>query len=327
MNHLPTYEEDLIIRYLSGEASPQETEHLSRWIDSSEENRRMFEEMKQLWGQFDAQAADQIDLDEEWMRMDQKISGREEHVHGKFRLNRYLKIAAVLIILILPSWFLIHYINAPVEKVLICSEGILEEQLPDGSRISMNAGSTLTYHAERGKERGVKLQGQAYFRVAHDQIRPFIVSGNDVRIEVLGTSFMVNTDAPGTTLEVVLDTGSIALYHAGGNHEKVILTPGQRAVVNGSVISVGSNTDRNYMSWKTKKLVFENDSLSAILSTLEKVYGLNVTLADAGLGNCRVSATFNQQSQEAVLNVLKETLSLSLEKNTHGYVLSGKGCR
>ncbi|MGE5425332.1 MAG: FecR family protein [Syntrophothermus sp.] len=325
MNNLPTYENDLITRFLSGEATPEEIRQLSHWLMENPEHRKIFEEYELISNAVNQDIAEQIDLNEEWNHFEEKIQGKQ-NIRQNLNLKKYLRVAAILLALLVPAWFIFHFLNSPDEKELLASNTILEDELPDGTKVTLNAGSAIKYLADKGKERGVSLSGQAYFRVAHDKKRPFIVTGKDVLIEVLGTSFLVNTNASGGSFEVILDTGQVIIYRKGSNQEKIFLKPGERAISNGSMISVSTNTDRNYLAWKTRRMVFENDSLSTIITTIEETYGGNIFLSDPALGSCRVSATFDHQSEESVLNVLKETLSLSLEKNEKGFVLSGKGC-
>jgi ferric-dicitrate binding protein FerR (iron transport regulator) len=328
MNHIPPYENDLITRYLSGEASPEDIAQLSSWLSEDPANAKVFEEYQKIWSDLDQHAVSGISIDDEWERFEKKIQADNIPAISARRtsFNYFLRIAAALIILLIPGYFVFHYLTIPAGMNLVASAGILEDQLPDGSFVTLNKGSSVAYVAKRGKERSVKLEGTAYFRVAHDNSRPFIVACDDMRVEVLGTSFMVSTPSGDGKLEVTLDTGKVALYKAGKDSERVFLEPGQKAVISGDQISVMKNDDRNYMSWKTKKLVFINDPLSLIVSEIEKMHGTRIRLSDPSIAGCRVTATFDHQTDESMLNVLKETLSLSLEKNSSGYVLSGNGC-
>ena len=80
------------------------------------------------------------------------------------------------------------------------------------------------------------------------------------------------------------------------------------------------------MAWKTRVLVFDNETLGQVVNTLRNVYQIPITLADSQLSACRVTASFNDQSLESVLQVIKETLDLQLKENVKGIVISGKGC-
>jgi transmembrane sensor len=173
------------------------------------------------------------------------------------------------------------------------------------------------------------LKGEAYFQVTHDNKKPFIVSSGTARIEVLGTQFNVNTKTSTGTMEVVLTTGKVSVYYKAKPEHNVLLVPGEKAVLlaDKEQISKSANTDPNYMAWKTRVLEFDNETLAEVVNTLQNVYQTPVKLADPALAECRVTASFNDQSLESVLQVIKETLDLQVKKNGKTIELSGKSCR
>jgi len=202
--------------------------------------------------------------------------------------------------------------------------------LPDGSVVSLHAGSQITYPAAfDSKIRKVELKGEAYFEVTHDKTKPFVVASGDARIEVLGTKFNVNTKKAAGTMEVVLTSGKVSVFYNKSPQENVFLNPGEKAVLltEQKQISKSTNTDPNYMAWKTRVLVFDNETLSEVINTLQNVYQTPVKLADPNLSGCRVTASFNDQSFASVLQVLKETLDLQVKQNGKVVEISGNGCK
>jgi ferric-dicitrate binding protein FerR (iron transport regulator) len=202
--------------------------------------------------------------------------------------------------------------------------------LPDGSIVSLHAGSQIRYAAKfDSKIRKVELNGEAYFEVTHDKTKPFVVASGDARVKVLGTKFNVNTSKAAGTMEVVLTSGKVSVFYRRSPQDNVLLMPGEKAVllVSQKQISKSANTDPNYLAWKTLVLTFNDETLGQVINTLQNVYQTTIILKDPQLSGCRVTASFSGQSLQSVLQVLKETLDLQVAENGNRIELSGKSCR
>lgn len=344
MNDNSTYYTDLITRYFSGEITEDELRLLSDWLKNDPQNSETFRQYQKTWQLVEKQnIQSSINIDEEWVAMKEKmnISSSGNNASAKiisleqnrkqriFSLQNSLKVAAALIILLVSSFLLYYYISKPGNIVVTAQAENMEQVLPDGSVVSLHAGSQITYPAKfASNTRNVELKGEAYFKVTHDKTKPFIVSSGDARVEVLGTQFNVNTNSPSGAMEVVLTSGKVSVYYKAKPADNVLLMPGEKAIVNAGQkqISKSANSDINYMAWKTRMLVFDNETLGQVVNTLRNVYQTPITLADAQLSECRVTASFNAQSLESVLQVIKETLDLQLKQNGKEIVISGKGC-
>jgi transmembrane sensor len=349
MENRLTYYTDLINKHVAGETSPEEAVILSGWIHSDPKNRAHFEEIAKTWGLIEKSRIDQeVDIDKEWsdfqamktedrkLKIDKTQKQLPSIFHTPFSLNspnllsqRIVRIAALFLLLAIPLFFLFRYFNHAEMKELTAQDQIIVNNLPDGSAVTLNMGSTLEYPNKFiGKTRNVTLQGEAFFQVKHDDNKPFIISSGNVRIEVLGTTFYVNTTAGKDQIDVVLATGSVALFYIDDPEKKVILAPGERAAVSvvGNEISKYQNEDPNYLAWKTGTLIFNGDPLSKIIPVLNKVYHSEIRLTGTSVGGCLVSATFHEQSLESVLNVLKATLDLQIKQTGATIEISGDGC-
>jgi ferric-dicitrate binding protein FerR (iron transport regulator) len=348
-----TYYIDLITRYFSNETTGNENEILAGWLKTDPENLKLFREYQKTWEIFAKAKIDQIDVEEAWGKLDEKISELkgspdlilqrtiETRVHGKnFRhifvnrtlhlhYQRALKIAAVFVLILVPSFLFIRYLLQPESRQLNASTGIIESRLPDGTSVTLNTGSLLEYPSRfSGSKREVILTGEAWFEVAHDRTKPFIISNGKVRIEVLGTSFYVNTINPGDNIEVILSSGKVAIYYNDRPSEQALLAPGDKAEVmkDQEMISKSSNDNENFLSWKTKIFVFNDDPLSDIVRDLNKVYHANLKITNHSAASCRITATFNNQSLESILNVLKSTVNITIRNNGTEIEISGNGC-
>lgn len=144
--------------------------------------------------------------------------------------------------------------------------------LPDGSRVWLNAASSLRYPGKfHGHERKVTLEGEAYFEVTRDEDRPFIVESKGQHIEVLGTEFNINAykDEPRTLTTLV--QGSVRL-HTTGEGTEVILKPGEQAAVTGGTVRVAKVEPGEYTTWRKGQISLNQADLSAIIRQIERWY-------------------------------------------------------
>ena len=178
--------------------------------------------------------------------------------------------------------------------------------LADGSKVWLNAGSALTYPiAFVGNERKVSVTGEAYFEVAHDISKPFMVNNGSMNIRVLGTHFNVNAfEDDGHDIEVTLLEGSVKINNGNATG---LLKPGQQARVNREVKIVNDVDLDIVMAWKNGYFQFDNASLQNVLKQVSRWYDVNVVYKG------------NNQPREFVGEIQRD-LSLSevikiLEKN------------
>jgi ferric-dicitrate binding protein FerR (iron transport regulator) len=146
--------------------------------------------------------------------------------------------------------------------------------LPDGSRVWLNAASSLYYPtAFTGRERKVILSGEAYFEVAPDAARPFIVQSDKTTIQVLGTAFniMAYTDEP--SQQTALVSGSIKVRYQG---QQTLVTPGNMAVVKDGTLSVAAADIEQVTAWKNGLLALNATSLKGLMRQVARWYDVEV---------------------------------------------------
>jgi ferric-dicitrate binding protein FerR (iron transport regulator) len=160
--------------------------------------------------------------------------------------------------------------------------------LADGSRVWLNAGSSIKYPvAFISKERKVEITGEAYFEVAHNASKPFIVTKGETSITVLGTHFNVNTYDDEDALRITLLEGSVAVKRESSN---VKLKPGEQAVLSAtshSLLTTGSVDTDAVMAWKNGFFQFNNTPIDVIMRQVEKWYDVDVVY------NGSIKQTFN----------------------------------
>jgi len=341
-----TYYIDLIIRYLFGEATPEQILELEAWIIKDPANGDLFSEYQKTWKTLENDRIKaSVDIDHEWKKLVSKLEiETEDHQKATPRIQSIrnvignqqsafvywsLRIAAIFLLIAVPSYFLYRYFIVHQDKQLTATTEMIEQILPDGTIVTLNTGATLLYPGDfEGSFRKVTLQGEAWFEVAHDQTKPFIVSAGNASIRVVGTSFYVNTKSFDDMKEVILSSGIVRVYFDSKPGNTVFLFPGDKAELSSDdhTIIKTDNDDMNFLSWKTKRMIFNNAPLNEVVALLTKVYHTSVRLSDDRMSDCRITTTFDRQSLESVLNVLKATLDLQVRNTGAGIELSGNGC-
>jgi len=205
--------------------------------------------------------------------------------------------------------------------------------LSDGTKVWLNAGSQLIYPAAFLNEtREVSLVGEAFFDVAKNQQKPFVVKTSDVNVEVLGTRFDISAYPEEKIIQTVLEEGKINLTYAGTGLFKrdhvVEMQPNQMVEfdrLSYETISSVVNVSK-YVSWKEGMLVFDRVDLIKALKQIERFYNVNIMIEDQQIEAFKLSGKLDlKNAPEEVLNVIKLTLPVNWKRKTNGdYILFNK---
>ena len=325
---------DLIGKYLAKEATSEEINMLEKWVKKDPENKKTFRDLKQTWMLSNAEHINQqISLNEEWEQLNSTIFEEEEYTDDmpsdtvNFNYNKFLKMAAIIVIVLTAGYFLFYLISNPSTEQLVAGNSVVSTTLTDGTEVTLNHNSILKYPKIFASNiRTVQLQGDAYFDVTHDLSKPFVIRTKNIQIEVLGTSFYINAKVEQPTVDVIVHTGKVAII--GDKEEKLFLTAGEKGTFNksnGQLIKK-ENRDQNFISWKTRQLIFNNESLVNVVDKLNQTYHSNITIDNPDIYNCLLTATFEEQSLEIILEVLQETFDLIIEQKDGKILITGNGC-
>ncbi|HRG78458.1 MAG TPA: FecR domain-containing protein [Cyclobacteriaceae bacterium] len=339
MNKEENHIDDLITRCLTGEATTDEQEQLSAWIDLREENRKYYQKIKQAFDLSDQYYANKetkvpdLNIDHEWNHFLNQLEKKETTnirsiAPEKNSYPMWARMAAAVLVVV-ASGFVINYFLSSNDSIHFETAGnTLEVTLPDGSHVALNHNSQLSFTPEYGTQtRTVKLIGEGFFEVEQNPQKPFIIEVDGATIEVLGTSFNVQGYNTRKELEVVVETGTVK-FSVADVQKDVTLTAGDRGVYQKEMkdLSSKANNNVNFLSWKTRKLVFEENDLRSVVETLNQVYQANISIATQVPDTCVVTVTFDQQSLEAILNVLKTTLNLTYTIKDGQIEITHAGC-
>lgn len=219
----------------------------------------------------------------------------------------------------------ITYLNNPDIKDLVFHEievpygKIFDLTLSDGTVIHLNSGTKMKYPVQflKGQKREVQISGEAYFDVTTDTEHPFVVSSDDIGIEVLGTQFNFSTYKDESVVGAVLVEGAIKMTNSKFPDQDVVLLPGTR----GSWNKVEHKTKVEevdvtiYTGWMKGEMIFKNSTFEEMAKRLERRYDVKIENRNSELSQKVFNASFSKhiESLEDVLKYLSEVSSFSYQ--------------
>lgn len=325
----------LIPRYLSGNITDQEIKLLEEWVLASSENKEHFNSFKKAWILAGVNKINKsIDINKEWEKISEKVfNSNKSKIHqiesesiSKFRIGYFVRVAAAVVLLFVTSfWVYNNLINDNLTDVTAYTS-IEEAVLPDGSSVSINQNSTISYpEVNNKKHRLVELKGDAFFEVVRDTNQSFIVSTDEIEIEVLGTSFYVDARKNLNQIMVIVKSGSVAVK---SQNAKVILSTNEVGVydrINRTLIKE-KNDNVNYLAWKTGLLLFEKSTLEEVVFDINRKFNSKITIGNSSIKTCEITATFDNKSLDSIIKIIEKTLKISTVKKGEKIVFVGQSC-
>ena len=261
---------EIINRYLRGEAAPEERIRIMKMIDEDPSFRKEFLAMRKI---YDA------------LLISNDIGGMKKRVRKGMavRILRFVaSMAAAASLAVGVTYFIMS--DKEEENIMVqrfeAPEGHRTEAvLSDGTMICLNSGSRLEILSSGKNERRVRLDGEAYLNVAHNEDRPFILETSEMEVKVLGTSFDVSTY--GNVHSVVLVEGSVEVNNAVSS-EKTVIEPDQMYVFDRSTGQSGVKyvDALSMVTWKDGYLNLQNMTVEELFSRLEHYYGVRIICSD-----------------------------------------------
>jgi transmembrane sensor len=353
--------DELLGKYIAGEATADEQAAVRRWLAENPDNPAELARLERIWNvagarqagtrQLDSlQSANEttFDTDAAWQRVRRQMhrppqsSARPTEPaepvarpHPALQRTDWLRWARVAAaVLLIGTFAILTYRSfqtpdaiAPTTTLLTQSTTGSTRQLilPDGSKVLLNQHSSLRYPSAFGAEtREVTLTGEAFFDVTPNSKQPFIIHAQETDVRVVGTSFGVR--AYNRNVEVSVKTGQVIVRK---KQQQVALKPGQQALVDSTADTLRRlvKFDANVLAYGTKQLEFTDQPLSSVVKTLSAYYQTDISLAASRLQSCRLTAQYRNESIDTVLGLVAETLQLTVQRTEKGFVLTGEGCQ
>ena len=238
----------------------------------------------------------------------------------------FIKYAAAITLLIAMT-FGVYQFNKPAENVIVSTSFGERKQidLPDGSVVILNSLSSVSYpgNIHNGKTRKIELHGEAYFDVAKDEQREFVVNASEIEIKVLGTKFNISSYENDDNITTDLYEGAILLSHGANN--SLQLKPGEQAVYNrkSDIIEVLAINDKNNSTWTEGSIYFENIPLKNIFKILEREKNIVFRIADDVDKELKLTAKFNNnETVDEILEHLSLPGRFTFEKKGNEYIIN-----
>ncbi|HMK17635.1 MAG TPA: FecR domain-containing protein [Chitinophagaceae bacterium] len=311
------------MKHLLGEASPEEEQAVIEWMKESETHQEYYNQFKKIWDQSKALASgSSVDVNDAWVRFQNRIAG--QHDPAKIIKPRFswLRIAASVILVagLGITLFMLFNKNAAAEEMISqTGQNVLVDTLPDGSVITLNKRSTVTYPSKfKGNTRAIALKGEAFFNVAPDKKKPFIISVNDVQVTVVGTSFNIKNENGNT--EVVVETGIVRVTRSG---KTVELNAGEKIVMsaNDSSATKEKVSDKLYNYYRSKEFVCDDTPLWKLVQVVNEAYNVKIIIGRKELNDKTLTTTFYNESLEQVLEVIRLTFDITIIKKEDGQII------
>ncbi len=193
-----------------------------------------------------------------------------------------------------------------MNRVIIASGGLYSLQLSDGSRVWLNSETEMEYPVLFGRgERVVKLSGEAFFEVAPDAARPFIVEANGIRTRVLGTSFNIKAYRNETNISTTLFTGKVQVSAEADSTRSVLLTPGKQADWNreSGQMRVSKANLEHTLAWKEGLFLFNKENIEVVSRQIERWYGVKFIYETGGKTDYTFNGYFSKD--ETLVSILE----------------------
>ncbi|MEX6687330.1 FecR domain-containing protein [Danxiaibacter flavus] len=297
-------------RYVSGRITSAEYNELSEYITQNQTEEQLHDLIKETWNTTPLYKQSDDKADEIFRNI---LSHGELAIPKPRRVQVMLKrfaVAASIAVLAGLGWYFINKEQAatprPSKNIMAAAQSQNRRyiQLPDGSRVVLNHGSTLTWSpAFNGKTREVYLTGEGYFDIQHLENKPFIVHTGSVATTVLGTAFNIN--AYQKNIIVTVTRGKVKVEN--NHHPVAIITPNQQVTVNAdenASVKQTVNADKA-VEWKQKELIFDDLPMEEIAVALEMQYNVSFSFTDTALKQKHVTVIFhNNETLDEMLNVI-----------------------
>lgn len=339
MNLADNKYEAMIKSYLAGQCSAGEALELLSWVAESEENRIYFKTAKEadeVWKLTDFEmpelddAAVELALDS----VNAKIDALEEEGTKVVQMpwvRRNYKYVSGIAAAVIVALFLGFLVMKPVNSTITLASNDYDVEipcmLPDGTSLTFDGEGEASYSKHFAKsDRVVDFRGAAYFDVVKDETKPFIIHCDKMDVEVLGTSFLLNTNNPDKYF-VDLYSGKVKMtaYDEKGNQvSTVVIMPGERGVY---YLPQGELKTMAYREVKAEELKtdrvldFNNVVLSTIVETLEYVYEVDIDLNEAYASEKLTARFSDQETIDEVLETIAAVFDFTVSLQDGVYMI------
>jgi transmembrane sensor len=245
-----------------------------------------------------------------------------ERIISALRTPRWVAVAAGTAAVVMAVWLgysldVLPFLHPPTQVATQLAE-VREVTLPDGTRIALGAQSQIDFVVTRKRRHATVIAGEAFFAVAHDPARPFIVSSGDWTVRVVGTQFEIRKLAD--TVRVAVSEGTVAVKRLDTDDAAWVLT--------GTAWTAGTDSREirpvdamDVGAWRSGRLVYDNARLSDIVADANRYTRARIVVADPQLETLRLTTSFRTSQIEGMIETLQAALPLEAERQANGDIV------
>jgi transmembrane sensor len=317
--------DDLLISYLIGETSVEETKNIDRWLQLNLANKRHFEQLQLIWETSNKiNFSPLIDASTSLIRLKQKIAQKNNtelttQVKRHSEKTKLYKIAAAILLTVIGTWLYSNFFN-PNQIRFTTADFVKIDTLSDGSIITANRHTSLEYPKKfEENERYIRLtEGEAFFDIKPNYAKSLVIRAGSTTIKVLGTSF--NVKHKNKQVEVIVETGAVLISKYG---KSLRLKKGERVQITqeNQPLIKDHNPDLLYTYYRSKKFIAENTPLRRIVEVLNEAYDSRIIIQNKRLENLPLNTTFNNESLDEILEIISHTFNVTIEKKENKIIL------
>lgn len=299
--------QELLFRYFRGQATAEEQRQIGAWLLGGDDAQREFEQAHFIY---------------EGMVLYGNVRKQESKKAFASRARRWARgfayAAVVLAVVFATSLGVRYFTTESLSHEMMAMQTKAGQRadvtLGDGTVVTLNSGSRIEYPVTfKGRERHVRIEGEALFRVSHDEAHPFVVSTYAADIKVLGTTFDVVAYEEEEIFSTTLMEGSVHVTNLADPSDVQLMKPGDMVTISDGRLQRVAVTDPDALCWIDGLVSLKAESFKDLMHTFERVYGVQiVTAADPSIeglsGELRIS-----EGIDHALKVLQHVIDFEYE--------------
>ncbi len=324
---------EAIARFLSGEMEEAELMAFEESLNNTPDNQILIEQIKRDWelmGQYNSNK--EVDTNRAWEKLHGRFHEEQLIPHQKQvgmstrRIRPMMQWAAIFLgIMVLGS--VVFYMNDQsatepmVTLTTINDPAALIQTLKDGSTVYIAGNTSFSYPEKFSKEeRKVELKGEAYFDIARNPDKPFVIETSSATVEVLGTAFnLKSSNSKG--FELIVARGKVRVTPKSGTEASFIVVAGEKLSVIANHFVKARNVDNSHLVWNNNRIRFKDERLGNIVKVLNEKYNSNIVVKGSDLANRQLTVTFNNSALDTMIEVICATLDIKAESSSGAIIL------
>lgn len=309
-------EKELLHKFFAGTATLEEKEAIMDWMESDPDNKQFFLKERMLYNAVLLHGED---------KQVQLHASRQQSFLRR-GIARFLRVAAMIVVAFgLGYFWQSERTEEPVamQTISVPAGQCVNVTLPDGSNIWLNAQTTIQYPVSFNKEnRQVKLDGEAYFDIAKDSKRPFIVNTKECSVEVLGTKFNIDAYYSRDKFETVLMEGSVKVSMLNDPTQAVSLKPNNKVYRSNGKLLIQKVSNYERYRWKEGLICFVDEPFKVVMEDFEKFYGLTIVVNNQKVTQYLYTGKFKQTDGiDYALSLLQKNIHFTYQRDRDNHIV------